>query len=356
MASTIPNPFLTAAEEALRDITATRYTLAAALVVLFYDWVLSLGSEIKLIWPARRSVVKTIYLVNRYCLPIVMIWANYAWSGQALWFKPLSCRVFLVLDSCLIIAFFASLHYIVSLRAWALYGRSRAVGFLLWGGFTLYLAAAYTLTIKGLLSIPASLFPIVDICFGTLPSYLWAIWLPSILFETLVFALTLFKAVQHQKSNLSHTPILSTLYRDGFLYFLFICLNSACNLLFWAIASPTKVLLVKYLSTAVTLAAGSHLILDLREVGHHTGQSVDSTRGEPLTPLSPGGNTARGYTTLENRRMSAFPGSGISPGEHIRLVSPWEWQDRLLEERHLYPPSPQSYYPPSPTAIRFAVS
>jgi len=324
------------------------------LVVIFYDWILSLDSEIKLIWSARRSVVKTVYLVNRYCLPIVMIWANYAWSGQALWFKPLSCRIFLVLDSSLIIAFFASLHYIVSLRAWALYGRSRAVGLLLWGGFVLYLAAAYVLTIKGLLSIPASLFPIVNICFGTLPSYLWAIWLPSIIFETLVFALTLIKATQHQSSNLSRTPILSTLYRDGFLYFLFICLNSACNLLFWAIASPTKVLLVKYLSTAVTLAAGSHLILDLREVGHLTGQSVDSTRGEPLTPLSPGGNDARGFTAFPKRRMSASP--SLSPGEHARLVLPGYWQDRMYEERHLYPPSPQSYYPPSPSAIRFAVS
>jgi len=221
----------------------------------------------------------------------------------------------------------------------------------------LYLAAAFALTIKGLLSIPASLFPIINICFGTLPNYLWAIWLPSIFFETLVFILTLLKAVQHQRSNLSRTPILSTLYRDGFLYFLFISLNSACNLLFWAIAPPTKVLLVKYISTAVTLAAGSHLILDLREVGHLTGQTVDSTkdnlRVEPLSPLSPGRSNMQAFPNFQMRRMSS--GSSVSPAERIRLVSPGQRHDQTFDERHMYPPSPQSYYPPSPSSVRFAM-
>lgn len=366
MASASESPLLQLAEEGLRDVTQTRYTLAAAAVIVFYDWILTLDSEMRLIWPARRSVVKTIFLVNRYCVPIIIGWANYAWSGRAVWFKHISCEVYLLVESSLVLLFFASLHYIISLRAWTLYGRNKVVGVLLWGGFILYLSSAFVLNIKALLAIPANLVPIINICFGTLPSYLWSIWLPSIVFETFVFILTLVKAIQYQRSDMS-TPILSVLYRDGFLYFLFISLNSACNLLFWALTPPFKVLLLKYVSTAVTLAAGSHLILDLREVGYLADLTANSQRITDKTDQTNG----YVYANSQLRRMSAPPSPGVLgmrrysrllEPDRVRLVPPADWE-RAYDERHIYPPSPQSYppspmsyNPPSPSAVRFAIA
>ena len=44
---------------------------------------------------------------------------------------------------------------------------------------------------------------------------MWALWLPNIVFEVAVFALTLAKAWQHTNVERAATPILNTLYRDG---------------------------------------------------------------------------------------------------------------------------------------------
>jgi hypothetical protein len=87
-------------------------------------------------------------------------------------------------------------------------------------------------------------------------------------------------------------------------------------------------------SVAVTLAAGSHLILDLRDVGYTTGQTVNSgvvnSKGEPLSPRSPGQDDAQ-FTLFQMRRFSA--NSNMNPGERIRLVSPGYWQERVHEDR-----------------------
>jgi len=99
---------------------------------------------------------------------------------------------------------------------------------------------------------------------------MWGVWFPSIVFETHVFLLTLFRGLCYRQTGL-HTPLLSTLYRDGFLYWIFISASSASNLVVLLVFPPEDVFLFKYVSTATTLAASSHLIFNLREVGRERG-------------------------------------------------------------------------------------
>jgi hypothetical protein len=96
MASMVDNSLgLSNLEEGLRDIAATRYALAAGLIIVFYDWILNLKGEVsskvdvlpilrvfdaiqvKLIWPAKRSAVKAIFLANRYFVPLILVGAGY---------------------------------------------------------------------------------------------------------------------------------------------------------------------------------------------------------------------------------------------------------------------------------------
>ncbi|KAJ7268681.1 hypothetical protein B0H12DRAFT_1096135 [Mycena haematopus] len=59
--------------QAFLYIMITRYVTAAALVILIYDHLLSLGSEVKLIWPVKFSAPKVLFLFIRYMVPIVLI-------------------------------------------------------------------------------------------------------------------------------------------------------------------------------------------------------------------------------------------------------------------------------------------
>jgi len=58
---------------------------------------------------------------------------------------------------------------------------------------------------------------------------------------------------------------------------MFVSASSACNLIVLATASPANVFLCKYLSTATTLAAGSHLILNIRAVGRARATEVQES-------------------------------------------------------------------------------
>lgn len=46
----------------LPALFATRYVAAAALVIVVYDWLLTLGDECRLIYPGHRSLIKTLYI------------------------------------------------------------------------------------------------------------------------------------------------------------------------------------------------------------------------------------------------------------------------------------------------------
>ena len=55
--------------------------------------------------------------------------------------------------------------------------------------------------------------------FSQISDMLWTVWLPSLAFESLIFVLTISKAIDEARRHV-YSPISSILYRDGILYFL----------------------------------------------------------------------------------------------------------------------------------------
>ncbi|KZT37381.1 hypothetical protein SISSUDRAFT_1062842 [Sistotremastrum suecicum HHB10207 ss-3] len=321
-------------ETVLSQMSVSRNMAYSGFTVMIYDWVLTLPDEIKLIWPARWSTVRVIFLVNRYLLPLLLSVDIYVWGGFDLKLTPEFCKVWVTLESFVIISFFASLHWIVAMRAWALWGRSQLMGSAILTAFILYFVSTCVITGESMAFIGKTVgpIPLVNICFGTLPSYLWAIWCPNLVFETFIFTITFVKAWRHTRNNLTATPVLSVLYRDGFLYFVFISLASLMNLLTWAIAPAGYVLLAKYFTTSLCQVAGSRLILDLRAVGHRTGWSEEPEQShEALTKSIPTARSARNiphYSYSYELQPVQFNPPPRRPQRDSPLWEPpSEWQD-----------------------------
>ncbi|CAE6509637.1 unnamed protein product [Rhizoctonia solani] len=57
---------------AARDIIISQYVTGSGLALLLYDHLLTLSTEIELVWPAKMSPVKCAFLVNRYFCPLVL--------------------------------------------------------------------------------------------------------------------------------------------------------------------------------------------------------------------------------------------------------------------------------------------
>lgn len=45
------------------NMNASRYTCAAGVVVMLYDWLLTLSSEVDLVWKRRKGFISILYLV-----------------------------------------------------------------------------------------------------------------------------------------------------------------------------------------------------------------------------------------------------------------------------------------------------
>ncbi|KZS96015.1 hypothetical protein SISNIDRAFT_451674 [Sistotremastrum niveocremeum HHB9708] len=253
---------------AIHDMMVNRMMAYSGFSLMVFDWFLTLPDEITLIWGARWTAVKTAYMINRYLIPVLLSFEIYVWSGYATLITLGFCRNVFAAQSFIIVAFYANVHWMVSLRAWLLWERRSSIGFTIIAVFLLYLLATCLIMGKELGPIrrTAQVIPEMNVCFAEVPSKLWTVWLPSILYEVFIVIITITKAFKHSK-NIIHSPVLETLYRDGFLYFVFINLSSVMNLLVWGVAPQGYFLLAIFFTTALCQVVGSRMVMDLRSAG-----------------------------------------------------------------------------------------
>ncbi|QRW14825.1 dephospho-CoA kinase [Ceratobasidium sp. AG-Ba] len=64
---------------------ASRYLTLAGFVLLIYDHIITLGSEIDFVWPAKRSAVKILFLINRYVVPVFIAFDFAFLTGWVPW-------------------------------------------------------------------------------------------------------------------------------------------------------------------------------------------------------------------------------------------------------------------------------
>lgn len=98
----------------------------------------------------------------------------------------------------------------------------------------------------------------------SMPSANFLYWLPSVSFETLLFALTLFKCYQYQRLGWRRSPILRQFVRDGIWAFaLIFAAMVAITVTYSVVRSPLTGVVFPWLWTSVSIVS-ARLILDLR--------------------------------------------------------------------------------------------
>ncbi|RPD65425.1 hypothetical protein L226DRAFT_530992 [Lentinus tigrinus ALCF2SS1-7] len=277
-------PFDEPLQTLLAHGTAVNVMTLVGFTALLYDHFVTLTDEVLLIWRARKGVVSTIFLVNRYVIPIILALDIYESFGNAA-ASIMFCKVWTVVQGYLTIASYISIHAIVAWRVYAIYNGQRWVCRLLWIGGFLYFAISAGITTASLIPIIAHLRPYHHACVGSAPNYLWAIWLPTVVFETLLFMLTIRAMfVQGQRESLTSLSLL--LYRDGMLYFIAVTFCSLFSLLVWALAGSDLLGLARYFALAMVNIAGSRLVLNLKSYAAARYGDSDLTWDDPPLPPS----------------------------------------------------------------------
>ncbi|KAJ7045823.1 hypothetical protein C8F04DRAFT_1066300 [Mycena alexandri] len=252
----------------LNDITITRYVNAAAYVILLYDHLLSLGSEVNLIWPAKNTSAKWLFLFIRYTIPCAITVYTVQLSGLSniqlssnfcVWW--MSCAAFIGWATV------ATSNFLILLRLWVIWERNRKL--MLWtlgcflfaqtGG--LACAAILVHAMKPQLTWNTELQMCAFIGQAPPVAILWA---PGTAFEIVLCAITWWNALNRPRS--SNNPLAAAIYRDGFLYFLLLlCLRIINTVL--AVAAPRGLIFVAMFPVLCgTTTTTCRLVITLRQV------------------------------------------------------------------------------------------
>ncbi|KAH9931796.1 uncharacterized protein B0H18DRAFT_67211 [Fomitopsis serialis] len=246
------------------------YSAAAALTMLTWDLLVNLDDEIEYVWRWPKGWLKGMYCFIRY-LPLI---------GETTFFSLIQRfqrREMLASSTCLSIdvaeyfvlqAVAAAVAIISILRVYVLYDRSK------W--LLLFLAPIFVacagISVTGIAKYRTA-YTFTGSCLTTYePDFVLIGWMLPVTFELILFLLVFYKFLQNIRSasHLAGQPVLLVFLRDGIAAFLAIftvtCVTVASSVAFVELSSGFF-----YWNMTVYSIAGSHVLLNLREVVTRTG-------------------------------------------------------------------------------------
>jgi len=260
-----------------------------------WDYLMNLPTEIERIWKKKITYTSVLYLLNRYyglvqfalVVPLITTPITNAFSVDACkhifrW-EPVGALISTLLS-----------QVIMGSRVYALYGKSTYVAGIL-GNMLLiqFIFHAYTMTRVFQAPAPAPGIPVPCIAIGP-QGILVAFWVLPLVYDTVTFSLTLFKAVSLWR-NETKSPTLSLLFRDGLVYFAAIFSMNLINVILFVTQSTTLQAVNLPATLMLNIIMSCRLVLNLRAP-----QSVVTFGGSPAQyPLSSekGGKTLPLWTT-----------------------------------------------------------
>ncbi|KZT35852.1 hypothetical protein SISSUDRAFT_1064169 [Sistotremastrum suecicum HHB10207 ss-3] len=285
----------------LDQLRITNYSLASALTFLVYDTVCNSPSEIALIWRAKWSFPKFLYIFARYwgifylgfelgvsvSVTLDVNGFNNLLPILSVLTLPVAASFGSVSLSSGFVAFTTTVNIIFLLRIHALYNRSRKVLALLIGLVLLEFGTELYVTLMQALEnnvIPRPL-PFVSGCIisnGVTNRELVA-WIPNLLVGFSFFVLTIIKLYQtlrdrypqsggvlqltSQQIKGSLGPMLTMFIRDGALFFALLFGISVVCAVMTSVFKDSSLLTLAYpWLVGVYAYSGSRLILNLRSV------------------------------------------------------------------------------------------
>ncbi|THU92266.1 hypothetical protein K435DRAFT_840646 [Dendrothele bispora CBS 962.96] len=218
------------------------YLEVASFALWVHDYLISFDDEIQLVWQAPWKLGKVLFLFTRYIVLVRMIVTIYI--DQARFLPMNQCKGLSQTSSVLTFLGLYTSEIILSLRLWAVWGRSRWIAALLVVGCLMPVAgiAMYSI-IKDKYDVSDFFVQVYDSA-GICPSYLNGIesvirlFIYLVVLEALIFILTVYKAAEHWwLRGFSASSLVETFFKDGLLYNIIVLLTSTVNI---ALRSTTE--------------------------------------------------------------------------------------------------------------------
>ncbi|KAK0497759.1 hypothetical protein EDD18DRAFT_118436 [Armillaria luteobubalina] len=272
-------------EEMAGQAWAVAWVAAACASCIVYDHIITLGEECNHIWPARMTLARVLFFVNRYVVEGMLLFASigedayYVHQLQnligpkiAAGFGNLStsfcsCTFYLRWLSVNLTVQNAVVQGILVLRVWALYQGSKPVIAL---AFFFYFSGCATLvglTVTDYLAKSVDVERVVALpgCYAdSLPSIIAGYWITPLVIESYLFIMVALRTFVYWKAGESTPAILNLMARDSMIYFAIIFALLLGNLLMFLLGPPFLSSLLLNPLSAASCILGSRMLLNLR--------------------------------------------------------------------------------------------
>ncbi|OAX33558.1 hypothetical protein K503DRAFT_748599 [Rhizopogon vinicolor AM-OR11-026] len=188
----------------------------AGYTLLVYDYFLSLNDEISYIWTSPWTVVKVMFLVNRYGNLVGQTYIRLEEAGILAHDSRTFCVTFGLITSYFLVLSSESIHILVLMRASAIWGTRKRVTQIFIMAYTAYILVLMGGATHGIIDNNEEHFRHlhqIKVCVWAIPKYMWLIHVGSCTLDTLVFVLTM-------RSLWKYTREFQHLYPSGLLHIL----------------------------------------------------------------------------------------------------------------------------------------
>lgn len=215
--------------------------LFACITLLVYDYTLTFQQEVELVWKGRWGLGTVLFVFNRYS-PFVESVVSI--SIRFFFPSPQMCEKLTAVLTWFIVLGLLTSESILMLRTYAIWNRSRKALWILLVTGTLVSALGVTFTEMELRSIKWKHAPDGKGChISEAGTIIFLAYISLLVCETTIAAMTAIKAVSHLRR--SNSDFVVTLYRDGFLFYLYCIGISLLNI----VLTVTGPRLVNWLAT-----------------------------------------------------------------------------------------------------------
>ncbi|EJD46767.1 hypothetical protein AURDEDRAFT_164219 [Auricularia subglabra TFB-10046 SS5] len=276
--------------------------------LLVYDWTLTLGDEVELIWNKRPKTNQLVFLALRYGTLALM-------SLTVLYFVPVSeqvrrpsrsaapLRIQTWVSAGAMIVIILFVQVLLQVRVYAMYNRSRAI---LWTNAVLFVVeCAITVFLflhlsERITSVPVTSTQRCRTC-SIYPRAFGLAYVAPLVYESYLMVLAARKSWSTRDSSLrlDNNSIIDVLARGSIQYFALVASGMAISMVLF-LAAPRFALWVDFLSDATGSIGGTRLLLSVRKALLEPAQlsHSDTTQMAVRIDTNPAGNISAASDSL----------------------------------------------------------
>ncbi|TFK71030.1 hypothetical protein BDN72DRAFT_838270 [Pluteus cervinus] len=252
-----------------------QYFTVASSTVYLYDLLLTLDLEVNLLWPSKWTLVKVVYLLQRY-LPLVdTVILAMAWQFGDI--NPWTCKLLFRASSWSLLVGMTLSEVILIRRTIAVWNNNRKLRITIFLFFLCCITPIYwmlghyhdTLTYH-LIQIPQ--IPGLH-CSAKGKSHLnFLCWTFLTVYDTGLLVLTAIPAFRARRSSGAafQSTLIHAIYRDGVLYYLYLVALSAINVILTLKLPSDYAILLLSLERVIYSILTSRVVLHIREQAYQS--------------------------------------------------------------------------------------